>query len=165
MGCPEFIKELRTHIGHAPLWLSGITAVVQHQGQVLAVRVGQAPDLSLITGIIDPGEHPADAAAREVLEEAGVTCRPIRLASVDVSAPVTHPGGDQAQYLNYTFYCEYLSGTAQPDHDETTHAAWYPVADLSSGKLLRPDHHDRLESALAPESTTRFFFDGKAYRP
>src|SRR6202012_4823939 len=35
---PEFIVALRQHIGHAPLWLIGITAVVIRDHQVLLIQ-------------------------------------------------------------------------------------------------------------------------------
>jgi hypothetical protein len=40
---PEFIVELRRHIGHAPLWLSGITAVVFRDTQVLLIKRAGTP--------------------------------------------------------------------------------------------------------------------------
>lgn len=42
MGVPDFILALRQHIGHAPLWLPGVTAVIRRtqdgDPQVLLVR-------------------------------------------------------------------------------------------------------------------------------
>src|SRR4051812_42568595 len=74
---PDFILELRSMIGTHPLWLVGVTAVVlrDHPGpeaQVLLVRRADNGWWTPVTGIVDRGEQPADAAVREVLEEAGV---------------------------------------------------------------------------------------------
>ena len=38
MPIREFIVELRRHVGHAPLWLPGVTAVVIRGQQVLLVK-------------------------------------------------------------------------------------------------------------------------------
>ena len=51
--------------------------VVLRDGRVLLVRAKPAPhDWVLPKGHIDPGEAPADTAAREVREEAGVEASP-----------------------------------------------------------------------------------------
>ncbi|MGW2217585.1 NUDIX domain-containing protein, partial [Nonomuraea sp. NPDC001684] len=72
MPTPEFVLALREKIGTEPLWLSGVTAVVLHEDQVLLVRRSDTGAWTPVTGIIDPGEQPADAALREVAEETGV---------------------------------------------------------------------------------------------
>lgn len=72
MATPEFVLALREKIGHAPLFLAGVTAVILREEQVLLGRRSDNGVLTPITGIVDPGEEPADAAAREALEEAGV---------------------------------------------------------------------------------------------
>jgi len=38
MPIPQFIVDLRAHIGHAPLWLIGVTAVVVRGDEVLLVE-------------------------------------------------------------------------------------------------------------------------------
>ena len=106
MATPDFILELRRHIGTAPLWLTGVTAVVLREvpaadhdddadddddddaddapavrRQVLLVRRADNGAWTPVTGIVDPGEEPAVAAAREVLEEAAILALPQRLAS------------------------------------------------------------------------------------
>jgi len=84
MATPDFILSLRERIGTELLWLSGVTAVVLREGaagtEALLVRRSDNGAWTPVTGIIDPGEQPAVAAAREVLEEAGVVAVPERLA-------------------------------------------------------------------------------------
>ena len=76
MAIPSFVVDLRASVGHHPLWLSGVTAVVLRESagvpEVLLVRRADSGAWTPVTGIIDPGEQPAVAAAREVLEEASV---------------------------------------------------------------------------------------------
>ncbi|MGO1582440.1 MAG: NUDIX domain-containing protein, partial [Actinomycetaceae bacterium] len=73
MGTPDFIVELRRHVGHSLLWLTGATAVVVRGAdpEVLLVRRADDGRWTPVTGIVDPGEEVADAAVREVLEETG----------------------------------------------------------------------------------------------
>jgi len=75
MPIPDFVLELRRHVGTAPLPLVGVTAVILRDGEVLLGRRTDNGALTPITGIVDPGEEPADAAVREALEEAGVRLR------------------------------------------------------------------------------------------
>lgn len=101
MPVPEFVIELRRHIGHAPLWLPGVTAVVIRDEQVLLVKRADNGAWTAVTGIVDPGENPADCAVREVLEEAGIRAIPRRLVWVHVTRPMVHVNGDHAQYLDH----------------------------------------------------------------
>ncbi len=58
MPIPPFIVELRKHIGHAPLWLLGATAVVlDDEDRVLLVRRSDTGHWAAISGIVEPGEH------------------------------------------------------------------------------------------------------------
>src|SRR5690625_4724932 len=84
MSTPEFVLALREKIGQELLWMPGVTAFVLDPARtrLLAVRRRDNGAWTPVTGIIDPGEQPASAAAREVLEEAGVTCRVLRLVEV-----------------------------------------------------------------------------------
>ena len=61
MTTPQFILDLREHIGHAPLWVPGCTAVVLRPGpgdaevEVLVVRRADTRAWTPVTGIVDPG--------------------------------------------------------------------------------------------------------------
>jgi len=83
-----------------------------------------------VTGIVEPGENPADCAAREVSEETGVSARATRLAWVHVTRPTVHANGDQAQYLDHVFRMEWLSGEPFVADDESTAAAWFDLDEL-----------------------------------
>ncbi|GAP60851.1 hypothetical protein AHiyo1_44520 [Arthrobacter sp. Hiyo1] len=70
MATPDFVLALRRKIGNDLLFLSGVTAVVLKDNDVLLVRGAESGAWTPVTGIIDPGEEPADAAVRETYEEA-----------------------------------------------------------------------------------------------
>lgn len=147
MATPEFVLELRRHVGNAPLWLGGVTAVVLRdsgsapaaqttQGaaarEVLLVRRADNGEWSVITGIIDPGEEPATTAVREALEEANVDVLPDLLVSVDAIDAVTYANGDVASFLNLTFRCAYVGGEPYPADGENLEVAWFPLDALPS---------------------------------
>ncbi len=143
---PDFIVELRQRIGHDPLWLPGITAVVLRGTEVLLVRRSDNGAWTPVTGIVDPGEHPVLAAAREVMEETGVSCEIEGLAWVNISDPVVHVNGDRAQYLDHTFRCRYLEGEARVGDEESTDVGWFEVDALPA---MAPLMIDRIRRAVA----------------
>jgi len=149
MAVPEFILELREKVGTQPLWLSGVTAVVLDEtgGRVLLIRRADSGDWAPITGIIDPGEQPAVAAAREALEEANVIIEVERLAGVGVTPPVVYPNGDRAQYLDVIFSCRWVSGDPRPADGEALEVRWFPVDRLPE---MPTEYRARLDDALTP---------------
>ena len=153
MAVPDFILTLRESIGTAPLWLSGVTAVVERGDDLLMVRRSDTGEWTPVTGIIDPGEHPADAAVRETLEEADLHVVPERLASIGVTDEVVYANGDRAQYLDHTFVMRYVSGEPSPADGENTEARWFRLDALPP---MGPDMLSRLDAALAGEQAARF---------
>jgi 8-oxo-dGTP pyrophosphatase MutT (NUDIX family) len=157
MAIPEFVRELRSVIGHSPLWLSGVTAVVLDDGgRVLLARRADTHRWSLITGIIDPGEQPADAAVRECLEETGVHAVPELLAGVSVTEPMLHVNGDQAQYLNLTFRCRAVGGEARVNDEESVEVGWFELDALP--EELNAAMRQRLGFALSESGAAHFQF-------
>ncbi len=143
MPIPEFIVELREHIGHAPLWLPGITAVVIRGQQVLLIKRADNHAWTPVTGIVEPGENPADCAVREVLEESGIDAVARRLAWVHVTRPVVHVNGDRAQYLDHVFRMDWVAGEPFPADDESLEARWFDLTqmpDISDNMRLRIEH-------------------------
>lgn len=156
MPVPPFIVELRRHIGHAPLWLIGVTAVVLRRvddvEQVLLVRRADTDEWAPVTGIVEPGQEVAEAAEREVLEEASVHAQVERLVWVSTGSPVTHVNGDRAQYVDHTFRMLYAGGTAAVGDDESVDVRWWPVHRLPR---MRPVFADRITVALANQPECR----------
>lgn len=148
MSTPEFVLALREKIGQELLWMPGVTAFVLDPARtrLLAVRRRDNGAWTPVTGIIDPGEQPATAAAREVLEEAGVTCRVLRLVEMRSLPPTTHANGDLAQYLDLCFLAEHTGGEPYPADGENTEARWFP---LDRPPPLNERFREQLELVLA----------------
>jgi 8-oxo-dGTP pyrophosphatase MutT (NUDIX family) len=106
-----------------------------------------------VTGIVDPREEPAVAAAREALEEAGVEVSVDRLASVGVVPDVVYDNGDRASYLDLTFACTWVSGEARVADDENVDVRWWPIDDLPP---MDESIRRRIADALDGEAVTRF---------
>ncbi|HET6653028.1 MAG TPA: NUDIX domain-containing protein [Nocardioides sp.] len=152
MAIPDYVRRLRLRVGHDLLWLPGATAVVLRGDEVLLVRRSDNGQWSPVTGIVDPGEHPARAAVREVMEETGVTCDVDALVWVNVTEPRVHANGDLAQYLDHTFRCRYVEGQAHVADDESSDVAWFPIDGLPE---MPADLRERISVAVEHAGAVR----------
>jgi 8-oxo-dGTP pyrophosphatase MutT (NUDIX family) len=155
MPIPDFIVELRRHIGHMPIPLAGVTAVVVRGDEILLGHRSDNGALTPVTGIVDPGEEPADAACREALEEAGVVIRADRLVWVHQIERITYDNGDQSDYLDLTFRCSWVSGEPYPVDGEMTSVGWYRL-EPATLDLLDDDMRRRVALAVANEPPAVF---------
>jgi 8-oxo-dGTP pyrophosphatase MutT (NUDIX family) len=164
MPIPEFVAELRRHIGQVPLWLPGATAVVIRDQRVLLIKRSDNLAWTPVTGIVEPGENPADCAVREVLEETGIHVVARRLALVSVSRPIIHANGDQAQYLDLVFRMDWVSGEPFPADDECVEARWVDLAELPE---MSVDMRRRVDAGSDEDLSAPTIFDtnGEIGRP
>ena len=153
MATPDFVLALREKIGHHPLWLSGVTAVVVRESEVLLVRRSDTGEWTPVTGIVDPGEQPAVAAERETLEEANIVAVAEAISWVQVTEPIRYANGDESQYIDLVFRCRYVSGDPYPADGENTDAAWFPLDALPTMTAIM---EERIRSALEFTGATRF---------
>lgn len=134
MPTPDFILDLREHVGHTLLWMPGTTAVVvrEHDGhdQVLCVQRSDNGTWTPICGIVEPGEDPHVAAVREAQEEAGVEIEIERLVWMSPTGLVTYPNGDQNDYLDHTFRARWVSGEPRVGDDESVAVGWFDADQL-----------------------------------
>lgn len=163
MPIPPFIVDLRSKIGTDPLWLTGVTAVVfDEQGRILLTHRADTHRWAHVSGILEPGEQPAPAVVREVLEETGVGIAVDGLAAVRVGPPMTYPNGDQAQYLDLLFGAHAVDGLAQVNDDESLDVGWHWPDALPEG--IGHQTEERLADVRAyladPGAGTRFDHPG-----
>ena len=165
MATPDFVLELRRHVGHAPLWMPGTTVVILRPApgcppidwerpiapeavDILCVRRSDNGAWTPVTGIVDPGEEPAIAAAREALEETDVHIDVRRLLSVEIVGPVTYYNGDVTTYLDVAFAAEWVSGEPSPADGENSETAFFRGDQL-------PPMNDRFRRAVAKALSAR----------
>jgi 8-oxo-dGTP diphosphatase len=113
--------------------------LVEQDGQVLLVRRVGEPFRGFWTlpaGFINSGEDPAEAAARECLEETGLSVRVTRL--YDIIAGREHPSG--ADFV-IVYQAEVIDGELKPS-DDADAAEWFargglpPLAFQATKKVL-----------------------------
>jgi len=126
MPVPEFVAALRERVGHAPLWLPGVSAVVlDDAGRVLLTQRADNRLWAVVSGILEPGEEPGPAVLREIREETGVEAELVRVTSVDTAGPITYPNGDVAGYLDVCFLARAVAGEARVTDDENLDVRWF----------------------------------------
>ena len=156
MPTPDFVLALRERVGTHPLWLTGVTAVVRNsRGEVLLARRVDNGQWALVSGILEPGEQPAEGLRREIEEETGVVARIDELTGVWTLPAQQYPNGDRAQYLDLCFTATYVSGEAQVNDDESLDVRWFALDDLPE---MMERSRVRLERALAFRG--RAWFEG-----
>lgn len=141
MPTPEFIVTLREKIGHDPLFLPGVTAIVLKpvpEGapvwevpKVLLVKRADNGNWTPVPGIAEPGENPHVTASREVKEEAGVDAEAVAIIGTGTSGPTTYPNGDVTSYIDICYRME-ITGNDKPyvGDEESTDVRWFSVAQL-----------------------------------
>jgi len=109
--------------------------------EVLLAHLSQAPgrDLpdawTLPGGGLEHGEHPAEAAVREVAEETGLTVAVGEQLGIDSLVHDSSHGPSHA--LRVVYRAEVVGGELRPEPDGSTdEAAWIPLARLGSLTLV-----------------------------
>lgn len=135
MPTPPFIANLRRHIGHELLLLPTIAVIARApDGGILLVHDRDAGRWTLPGGIVEPAELPADAAVREVWEEAGVLVRLDRLVGV-IGGPgceTIYRNGDRIAWVATVFAASVDGSATTPDGIETSDARFVSPVDLAS---------------------------------
>ena len=165
MPTPPFLAALRQKIGHDLVLVPTIVVVGRDPaGRLLLVHDRDAGQWTLPGGIIEPGESPADAAVREVWEEARVHAQLTRLLGV-VGGPTcetTYRNGDRIAWVATVFAARITGGTPTADGSETSAAAFFAPEELAT-LALRGDSAKFL--ALEGEAAAGGYFAPARWRP
>ena len=148
MPTPGFIRELRRHIGNETLWLSGANLVVLREGEagteVLLGRRADDGNWAAISGIVEPGENPADTVVREAREEACIEVEVERMLWLDVMDEVTFPNGDRCRFLDPGFRGRLVGARPGIGDGEISDFGWFPANRLPVPRQERLEEQVRI---------------------
>jgi len=149
---------LRAKVGHDLIMFPSVSAVVLNdRGEILLGQRSDNHRWALIAGMMDPGEQPAEAMAREILEETNVQVKVERLAGV-VQHEVVYANGDRCQFVNTWFRCRAVGGEARVNDSESLEVGWYALDNLPE---LNAFSHHRIRTALDDSAPTWFAQPGE----
>jgi ADP-ribose pyrophosphatase YjhB (NUDIX family) len=153
-----YMEQLRKKVGHDLLLLPSASVAVHNNRGELLLCLHADKDIWVVPGgLIEPGEHPAEAAVRETLEETGLSVEITGLLGV-LGGPdliVDYPNGDQAAYIATVFRGRVTGGTLRPDGSEVLDVRYFTRDELASARHSK--WMDRCMDALfSPEGPPYF---------
>ncbi|MBG0563689.1 NUDIX hydrolase [Actinoplanes aureus] len=162
MPASEYVTELRAKAGPGLIMFPTVSAVIfNDRGEVLLHQRSDTGRWTLIAGMMDPGEQPADAVIREVREETAVDVVIERLAGIALHE-VTYPNGDHCQMVNSWFRCRATGGEARVNDSESLAVEWFPLDGLPE---LNPYAQHRISTSLAEDGPAWFAAPGEELIP
>lgn len=144
----DLALELGRDSGYATPKIDVRGVVFDEHERVLLMREKTDGRWSLPGGWADPGESPAAAVTREILEEAGYPTSAVKLVACWDRELQGNPPPLLVHVYKLFFLC-HISGIAQPPSAlETLDTGWFDLPALPPLSLGRVNHH-QLERALA----------------
>ncbi|GAA2377199.1 NUDIX domain-containing protein [Nonomuraea africana] len=129
--------------------------ITDPQGRALLVKPNYRPHWSFAGGAVDEGEHPAQACARELVEELGLALPVGELLVVQWVGP---RDGRPYPLINFVFDCGVIDVDApiKLQAEELDDYGFFTEEEAAS--LLPPWMHDRVTAAAAARAggTTRY---------
>ena len=162
MPASDYVKNLRALVGHDLIMFPTVSAIVlDERGEILLGQRSDNHRWSVVAGMMDPGEQPADALVREVEEETGVQVEIERLAGVALHE-VVYDNGDRCHMVNSWFRCRAVGGAARVNDSESIAVGWFAPDALPE---LDPFALLRIRTSLPPEAPAWFARPGESVAP
>lgn len=134
----------------SPTYSLGAIAIIEHDGQILALEQTHRRGMSLPGGLVDRGEQPAEAVVREVREETS-----LRIESGDIFATIFDV---EMRHVDVIFRVECDERPRVRPASEATGHAWldphdWERAESGWGEIDRPT--ERILAAFHASHATR----------
>jgi 8-oxo-dGTP pyrophosphatase MutT (NUDIX family) len=141
----EIHRTLFTQLTHRTPLVGAEAAIFDVEDRLLLIRRADDGRWALPGGLIDPGETPAEAAAREAREECGTVADPVALIGVYDSRRC---GSElPLQLYHFVVGCRLVEATGVAETPwEITEQSWF--ADVE-GIELSPGHPAKIAGAFA----------------
>lgn len=111
----SYIKEMRKHIGHAPMLSAGATVAVIKDGKILLNLRSDTNTWGIPGGALELGESLEQTAARELKEETNLEAAEFRLLNVFSGKDFyfVYPNGDALYSVVALFLAEGVTGNLE----------------------------------------------------
>lgn len=112
---PEEVSErFADELGHVTPQL-GAVAIIREGDRVLVMKRSDNGQWCLPGGFVDPGESPAEAVEREVMEETGISVTGTELLFTNTRIP--GPNNGPRTVVEHVFRCDWSSGDLELSHE------------------------------------------------
>ena len=143
MKHPDYIKWIRSHVGHEKIMLVHAGGCIFNDRQeVLLQRRGDCDQWGFPGGTVELGETPQMAAVREVREETGLDVVVGELIGIYTDFDVVCSNGDQFQSILIAYELTVMGGDLFCDQQETKELKYFSLTDAP--ELFCKQHNDIL---------------------
>ncbi len=129
----EYIKWLRTYVGHAPVLQTAASVIVENEkGELLLQQRADDGTWGYAGGSVELGESVEQAAARELYEETGLIADELEMFSVFSGKEYHHiyPNGDEVYNIDIVFVCKKYHGEMKADEKEVLQLKFFAKDNL-----------------------------------
>ena len=130
----NYIQDIRSKIGTSMLLIPSVAAVIINEKNEILLQEKYFEKWSLPAGMIEPNESPSEAIYREVLEETGLSIKPIKILGVfgGKDFNYTYPNNDTVGYTIILMLCEVIQKSKNSLDNETKSLKYF-------NELIMPD--------------------------
>lgn len=128
----DYIKELRSKIGHMAIFSPVVTLIIYKEGKILLQKREDNGCWAIHGGGIEPGEKYIDALKREIKEELNIIPKNPVLMGIFSGEELfnTYPNGDKVYVLNHVFFCDEYDGEINFNDGEVKELKWFDLKEL-----------------------------------
>jgi len=139
----SYIREMRKHIGHAPMLSAGATVIVLKGNQILLNLRSDTNTWGIPGGALELGETLEQTAARELREETNLTAESFTLLHL-FSGPdfyFKYPNGDELYSVVALYLANGVTGELRITDGESSELAYFrkdqlPVLESRAERII-----------------------------
>ena len=140
----SYLGGLRALVGNRPLLVVGARVLIEDdRGRFLIVRRTDDGKWGLPGGAMELGESLMEVVHREVREEANVILKDVTAFGLSSDPAIerhVYPNGDVVQSISLLAHACIMSGSGEPDGDETSEVRFSSLDEIEEVDFCLPEY-------------------------